>query len=113
MPPTVHKILIQGSSIVKEAILPIGQLSEEALEARYKNIRRYREHHTRKISRMNTNEDLFKRLLLTFDPLISSLQKFSKKQVEIATDVKNLLINDEKSTENNNENNEIFYSERI
>ncbi|KAL6420764.1 hypothetical protein ACFW04_013877 [Cataglyphis niger] len=83
MPPTVHKILIHGSSI-KEIILPIGQLSEEALE---------------------TNEDLFKRLLLTSDPLISFLQKSSKRQLEIALDVQNLLfINNEESIEfNNNE----------
>ena len=33
MPPTVHKILIYSSAVIKNAILPIGQLSEEAQEA--------------------------------------------------------------------------------
>lgn len=30
MPPSVHKILIHGSLIIKNALVPIGQLSEEA-----------------------------------------------------------------------------------
>ena len=37
---TIHKVLIHGAGIVKHKILPIGQLSEEALEARHKEIRR-------------------------------------------------------------------------
>ncbi|XP_046404432.1 uncharacterized protein LOC124169763 [Ischnura elegans] len=70
MPPVVHKLLIHGAAIVKEAILPIGILSEEAMEARNKDIRRFREQHTRKSSRKAANEDLFRRLLLTSDPFI-------------------------------------------
>ena len=70
MPPIVHKLLIHGSAIAKEAALPIGQLSEEAMEVRNKDIGRFREHHTRKFSRIATNEDLFKRLLLNSDPMI-------------------------------------------
>ena len=33
MPPTDHKVLINGNRIAKEAILPLGQLTEEAMEA--------------------------------------------------------------------------------
>lgn len=95
MPPTIHKLLIHGSSIVKETILPIGLLSEEALEATHKYVRKFREHHTRKNSRLNTNEDLFKRLLLTSDPLISSYQKGDKKQRNMSEHVKNLLLMNE------------------
>ena len=57
MPPTVHKLLIHGADISKEAILPVGQLSEDALESRNKDIRKLRLHNTRKISREATNED--------------------------------------------------------
>lgn len=42
MPQSIHKILIHGPRLIKEAVLPIGILSEEAQEARnkdYKNIR--------------------------------------------------------------------------
>lgn len=37
MTPTMHKILIHGAIIIKNALLPIGQLSEEAAEARNKH----------------------------------------------------------------------------
>ncbi|KAJ8882122.1 hypothetical protein PR048_018610 [Dryococelus australis] len=33
MPPSVHKVLIHGRNVIKHAIVPIGLLSEEALEA--------------------------------------------------------------------------------
>ncbi|XP_046401579.1 uncharacterized protein LOC124167643 [Ischnura elegans] len=66
MPPTIHKVLLHGAEIVKNATLPIGLLSEEALEARHKDIRRYREKYTRNVSRIATNYGLFHRLLLTF-----------------------------------------------
>lgn len=72
MPQSVHKILIHGSSIIKAAVLPIGQLSEEAQEARNKDSRRFREFHTRKFSRKQTLEDMLHMLLISSDPLISS-----------------------------------------
>lgn len=71
MPPTVHTLLIHGAEIAKEAILPLGQLTEEAMEARNKDARKYRGRYTRKHSRVATKEDLFQRLLITSDPLIS------------------------------------------
>lgn len=39
----VHRVLIHGSDVISAALLPIGMLSEEALEARNKDFRRYRE----------------------------------------------------------------------
>lgn len=81
MPPTVHNILVHGSSVAKFALLPIGQLSEEALEARNKDVRNFRLNYTRKFSRTITNQDLFQRLLSTSDPVIcSTYYKFKKKQ---------------------------------
>lgn len=80
MPPTVHKILIHGSEIIKHAIIPIGQMSEEAQEARNKDFRHFRERNTRKISRKATNEDLLHQLLISSDPYISSLQKTKNHQ---------------------------------
>lgn len=73
MPSSVHKILIHGADIIQNAVLPIGMMSEEALESRNKDFRYVREHHTRKMSRKQTMEDLFHHLLLSSDPLISSL----------------------------------------
>jgi hypothetical protein len=42
MPAAVHKVLTHGSAIVSAALLPIGQLSEEAQEARNKDIKKFR-----------------------------------------------------------------------
>lgn len=78
MPPSVHKVLIHGSIVIKYALLPIGQLSEEAQESGKKDNLRYREHHSRKSSRINTNSDLIHYLLISSDPLISSLSQPKK-----------------------------------
>lgn len=73
MPVTVHKILIHGTDIIQNAILPIGQLSEEAQESRNKDLKAFRRGHTRKHSRLATMEDLFNLLLVSSDPVISSM----------------------------------------
>lgn len=69
--PTIHKLLVHGGSLIKHAILPIGLCSEEAQETRNKSIRKFREFHSRKFNRLVNIEDVFLRLLLTSDPLIS------------------------------------------
>lgn len=75
MSSTVHKVLLHGSDIINQnKIVPIGKLSEEASEARNKDFRRFREHHSRKKSRVNSNEDILNFLLLSSDPLISSVR---------------------------------------
>lgn len=80
MPTSIHKILIHGPQIVEWAPLPIGQLSEDAQEARNKDIKQYREHFSRKSERSKTMEDIFHRMMITSDPYISSLGKQLKKQ---------------------------------
>jgi len=79
MPASVHKVLIYGSAIVSAALLPIGHLPEEAQEARNKDIKKFREHYKRKLSRESTNLYLMRRLMLTSDPVISSLRELLKK----------------------------------
>lgn len=92
MPPSVHKLLIHGPIIVKEAILPIGELSEEAQETKNKDIRRYRESHTRKISPEKVNEDLFHRLILSSDPYLSSFAIGQKPRRRIDGDMLELVV---------------------
>lgn len=75
MPVTVHKILFHGAAIIRNALVPIGQLSEEPQEARNKEFRNFREFRTRKTSRLATNEDLLNNLLTSSDVLISSMRK--------------------------------------
>jgi len=74
MPPTIHKILIHGSIIIKNTIFSIGQLLEEAQEASNKNYIRFR-----KSSRINTNMDIFSFLLVSSDSIITSLRSQHKK----------------------------------
>ncbi|XP_050530607.1 uncharacterized protein LOC126899604 [Daktulosphaira vitifoliae] len=93
MPSSVHKILIHGADVINAALLPIGQLSEEAAEANNKEYKKFREHHTRKNTRYNTNEDLIHMLLVASDPYLSSIRKLPKKPIrELTDDVMSLLI---------------------
>lgn len=78
MTPTMHKILVHGAVIIKNALLPIGQLTEEAAEARNKHFRSYRLDFARKFSRESCNRDIFNRLLLSSDPLMSCRRKIKK-----------------------------------
>lgn len=82
MPTTVHKILIHSPAVIASAILPIGQLSEEAQEALNKHIKKYREGYSRKRSREKTLEDVFNRLLLYSDPYISSLRTLPRRKAK-------------------------------
>lgn len=93
MPATVHKILVHSTAVIKSCILPIGQLSEEAQEARNKDCRRFREHHTRKRSRIATNTDLLNMLIITSDPLINSLREVPRRKIsKLPTEVMKLII---------------------
>lgn len=97
MPSSVHKILIHGGIIIEHyAILPIGQLSEDAQEARNKDYKKFRLHHARKCSRSATNEDVFHTLLYTSDPYISSLGKTRTGEMkELFDEAKALLEKDD------------------
>lgn len=75
MPASVHKLLMHGTDIIEHfGLLPIGNLSEEASEARNKDFRKYRENHSRKVSRTATNEDILHNLLISSDPKLTSLR---------------------------------------
>jgi len=80
MPTVIHKILIHGHQIIEWAPLPIGQLSEDAQESRNKDIKNFREGFSRKCSREKSMEDVFHRLLVSSDPLITSLSNMQPKQ---------------------------------
>lgn len=105
MPASVHKILLHGADIIQYAALPIGILSEEALESRNKDFRNIRENHTRKFSREKTMYDLFHYLLLSSDPLVSSLstkaslhnrsaEPLSKEVISLLSDASAAVISD-------------------
>lgn len=92
LPASIHKVLIHGPDIVSRAMLPIGQLSEEAAESRNKDIKAFRLNFTRKISREKTNTDLMNRLLLSSDPFISSIIPLPKKKRALLSSEVQLLL---------------------
>ena len=77
---------------LETCILPIGQYSEEAQEARNKHNRQLREQFTRKTSRMGTNTDLLNRLLIISYPTTASLRACPKtKHIKMNPELLNLL----------------------
>lgn len=92
MSVTVHKILTHAPEIVSSCFLPIGMMSEEAQEARNKDVRNIRLWHSRKTYREDNNRDLFNYLLVASDIIISSKHKpKTSGQGVINKDVLNLL----------------------
>ena len=78
MPRTLHMILIHGADVIAKMILPIATLSEEAQESLNKEFRNLRKFHTRKTSRLNSNEDLIHMLLVSSDPCLNEFRKKPK-----------------------------------
>lgn len=96
MPTTVHKLLIHGYDIIDKSSIPIGKLSEEAQESMNKEIRRARESHAYKGSRERTIGDIFRRLLVASDPVVSSFRHNKPKpKSNFPNEVQDLLIFDD------------------
>lgn len=93
MPSSVHRILLHGKDIIQNAALPIGSLSEEAQECRNKEYKYYRIHHSRKCSRLATNEDVFHMTMISSDPYISFIRPEPKKKcIPLKQDTLDLLL---------------------
>lgn len=58
-------------------------MSEEAQESSNKYIKKFRQDHARKCERKETMEDLFSRLFISSDPLISTCRKLPKKLCDL------------------------------
>jgi len=78
MPTSVHKIVLLCANIIKHALLLIGQLSEELIETRHKEFRRFRLNNTRK----KVGNNIIFSLLISSDPYISSLRHSSRSKLE-------------------------------
>ncbi|XP_011867945.1 PREDICTED: uncharacterized protein LOC105562053 [Vollenhovia emeryi] len=86
-------VLTMIDSKVCNSLLPIGQMSEEAQESCNKYIKRFRENFLRKCDRIKNMEDIFCKLLVMSDPIISSLRKHPpKKQRSLSPYAVELLI---------------------
>jgi len=106
MPVSVHKLLVHGPEVVTQLLYPVGIFSEEAQESRNKDSKSIRLHHTRKANRVLTNTDHFKHLLVTSDPLLSTIsskigrcRNKKKENIENIVELKRLLILEEEDYE--------------
>ena len=71
MSPTVHKLLIHSSDIIRQFPLPIAYYSEDASESWHKIYRQNLVSHARQISREARILDTFNRAVYVTDPVIS------------------------------------------
>lgn len=93
MPPSIHKILLHGSQIIRSFDLPFGWLSEEPQEGNNKIFRKARSQHSRMCNRKSTNNDIFHFLLVASDPVISTLRiKEEKENVPLSKESENMLL---------------------
>lgn len=92
MPPTVHKILIHGSSIVKSFNVPMGYFFEEPQEANNKIFRRARLTNCRMTDRISTNNDIIHHLMISSDPLINSMRIKEKRRTKELSAVAESLL---------------------
>jgi len=92
MPATVHKVLVHGAEIVAKSVLPIGMLSEDALEATHKVIRKARLEHTRKCRRKDTNRDLMVYLLIYSEPILSTVSIKKPTAKQCVKNIKNFIV---------------------
>lgn len=87
MPVSVHKVLMHGAPVITAAILPIGQLSEEAQESLHELLKAYQKYQ-RKLSRISTNTpsgiliytDFIHCLLVSLDPFTTNKRPLHHKQ---------------------------------
>ena len=91
MPVSVHILLIHGAKILASSVLPIGMMSEEAQEARNKDNKVFRMRHARKTSRVDTMSDVFHRLMVTGDIIISSRSLNAPQSKPLPCEVRDML----------------------
>lgn len=78
MPTSIHIFLIHGHAIIESSVMPIGQISKDVQEARNKGINYIEKVFQGKIHGKQIL-DVFHRLLVSSELLISSLHKFKPK----------------------------------
>ncbi|KAG5887587.1 hypothetical protein JTB14_025746 [Gonioctena quinquepunctata] len=73
--------------------IPFYQLDNYLRKPRNKDIRKFRGEFSRKCNRVKTNQDIFYRLLISSDPIITSHRSLPKRKREIIpADVLNMLL---------------------
>lgn len=71
--PTLHKLLIHGTTIQSRFKLPLGFYAEDAGESCHKLYRANATHHARQTSRKNRLKDIYNYAIYYSDPAISNI----------------------------------------
>ncbi|CAL4199952.1 unnamed protein product [Meganyctiphanes norvegica] len=81
-PTTVHKILYHGEIMLRDYIIPIGMMSEEAQKARNKDSKTFFRRHAKKESKEHVMTEVIKYLMVQGDPVVSEalLEQRKEKQ---------------------------------
>lgn len=126
MSPTIHKLLVHGSEIIKASPLPIGVLSEESADSGNKLLKFNRKYHARQSNRIDNLTDMLNNALQISDPFFSckyfASQKQKKKKTipEVVIDMLDLtpnqlngisMINESEVIDNYNDEISYFYDE--
>ena len=88
------------------SMLPVSMMSEEAQEARNKANKSFREKHARKTSQIDNISDVFHRLMVTSDNVVSSSSVREQHSEPLPHEVKNMLkdpflqLNDSDTSDN-------------
>lgn len=95
MPASVHVVLIHGAQIIANSPYPVGRLSEEAQEAMNKVYRYRRNHNSRKIGRLATNQDVAHWIFAYSDPWLHDYMRPPARNCSPKTNPKvNALLED-------------------
>jgi len=81
MPPSIHKILINGCDIMKVLNAPMIWFSEEPQKANNKVFRKARSEYSRMCQSNITNKDIIHYQLISSDSMISSLRDIETKNI--------------------------------
>ena len=85
MPTTLHRLLVHSAAVIQQYLLPIAAMSEEAAGARHKHVRQYRLQRARRGNRQRTMADVFGRLMITSDPVISVTSISSRRKARTSS----------------------------
>ena len=96
--PTLHRVLDHGGEFIRhydQMGIPLGMTTEEGSEGNNKFIKRYHQHHSRKIGHKEALSDTFNRAMDESDPIVLHMYRQrtkDKKDRDLPSDVQDMLM---------------------
>ena len=110
---SLHKVLEHAKDCVITLPMSLGKMAEEGGESQNKNLRKDREDHSRKTSRVHTITDMILRRLVYSDPVISkkymkSRPRKAKRIEDLSIEVQQLLLVPNEGEDDNEEYDDVY-----